>query len=105
MNCIFLAPDPTIQLVRISALERVRQGSAEGTSFFDPAAFDFSNPPPKKSASLRERVAGANLRTIERVGVEQAEQILQRIFNDRDETYRRLGLIGPDARARGGITG
>lgn len=86
------SPDPTIQLVRTSSLERVREGSVEGTSFVDPAALDFSMPPPKRQRPLRERIAGANLKTIERLGLEQTEAILQDIFADRDRSYRALGL-------------
>jgi hypothetical protein len=86
------SPDPTVQLVRTSSLERVREGSVEGTSFVDPASLDFSMPPPKRQRPLRERIAGANLKTIERVGLEQAEALLQDIFADRDRSYRALGL-------------
>jgi hypothetical protein len=86
------SPDPTIQLVRVSALERVRQGTSEGTSFFDPFTIDVAKPPPKRQQPLRERVASANLKTIQRLGVAQAEAILHDIFVDRDASYRRIGL-------------
>ncbi|HTM46909.1 MAG TPA: DUF1415 family protein [Polyangiaceae bacterium] len=85
------SPDPTIQLVRATALDRVREGSPEGTHFVDPASINLLTLPPKRDLPLRERIARANLRTIERVGVDAAEGILQSIFKDRDESYARIG--------------
>lgn len=86
------SPDPTIQLVRVSALERVRKGFSEGTHFFDPMQINLKQPPPKRELPLRERIAKANLQTIEQVGLERAEQILQSIYEDRDASYARVGL-------------
>jgi hypothetical protein len=86
------SPDPTIQLVRVSALERVRKGFSEGTHFFDPMQFNLKQPPPKRELPLRERIARANLQTLQRVGLDRAEAILQDIFEDRDASYARVGL-------------
>jgi hypothetical protein len=87
------SPDPTIQLVRVSSLERVRKGFSEGTHFFDPTQINLKQPPPKRELPLRERIAKANLQTVERVGVSHAEEILQHIYQDRDASYARLGLV------------
>jgi hypothetical protein len=85
------SPDPTIQLVRTASLERVREGSREGTAFVDAealATLDFSV---REPVPLRERVARANLRTVQRRGIAELEQRFQAIFADRDATYARFG--------------
>jgi hypothetical protein len=87
------SPDPTLQLVRISALDRVRAGSQEGTAFVDVTKLDLSKLPTKKPMSLRERIARANLRTVERAGIQEVERILLDICRDRAESYERLGLL------------
>jgi hypothetical protein len=86
------SPDPTIQLVRVTALERVRKGFSEGTHFFDPMQINLKQPPPKRELPLRERIAKANLDTIEQIGLVRAEAILSDIFADRDASYARVGL-------------
>jgi len=93
------SPDPTIQCVRIAALADVRRPFDAGTDYVDPSTVDlaeFLSRPVKKP--LHERVAHANLQTIERVGVEEAERILAAIFADRDATYgHALGDRAPAA--------
>jgi hypothetical protein len=92
-------PDPTIQLVRCSSLDRVREGSNEGTQFMDVralATLDFTE---KQQAPLRERIAKANLRTVERLGVDEVERRLEAIVADRDASYARWGSARA-ARAR-----
>jgi len=93
------SPDPTIQLVRVSALTRVRQGTSEGTAFFDPRTINVKKPPPKREEPLRERIARANLQTITKLGPDHAEAILQSIFSDRDSAYSRIGLYMPSTTA------
>jgi hypothetical protein len=80
-------PDPTIQVVRASVLDRVRAGTPQGTQFFDVRALEGGSEyvPP-----LRERIARANLATLERLGVETFEERLRAIFRDRDESRARL---------------
>jgi hypothetical protein len=84
------SPDPTIQLVRRSVLERVRERSPEGTGFVDlrllgahPSALD-------DAPSLRERIAEANRSTVLRLGVEAVEARLAEIRRDRDASYARV---------------
>jgi hypothetical protein len=97
-------PDPTIQLVLMSALERVRQGDVGGTGYFDMSQLDLSDP---KSAakffapareSLRERVASANLKTLQAQGQEAVEARFAEILQDHQQT--RLMLEQAAARER-----
>ncbi|MEP7049734.1 MAG: DUF1415 family protein [Pseudomonadota bacterium] len=83
-------PDPTIQVVRRAALDRVRGNSQEGTSFFDLADLGTLPLPQKEPISLRQRIARANLDTTLEVGVETLETLFQDIRRDRDESYARL---------------
>jgi hypothetical protein len=83
-------PDPTIQVVRRAALDRVRGSSQEGTSFFDLADLGILPLPQKEPISLRQRIAQANLDTALEVGVETLETLFQDIRRDRDESYARL---------------
>lgn len=97
------APDPTIQLVRRSALEAVRMTEDQGTSFVDPlrtplaALLEAKAPAPP----LALRVARNNLKTVQRLGVAQVEAIFQDILRDRDASYAALGYAVPQwAKAR-----
>jgi hypothetical protein len=83
-------PDPTIQVVRQTALDRVRGHSQEGTSFVDLATLTALPIPQKEPVSLRQRISQANLETALRVGVERLETLLSDIRRDRDESYAKL---------------
>ena len=83
-------PDPTIQVVRRTALDRVRGSSQEGTSFFDLADLGTLPLPQKEPVSLRQRIARANLDTALEVGIETLETLFQDIRRDRDESYARI---------------
>ena len=83
-------PDPTIQVVRVSALDRVRGSSPEGTQFFDLANLGTLPLPQKEPISLRQRIAQANLDTALEVGVDTLEALFQDIRRDRDESYARI---------------
>jgi len=83
-------PDPTIQVVRCTALDRVRGNSQEGTSFFDLANLGTLPLPQKEPVSLRQRIAQANLDTALEVGVDTLEALFQDIRRDRDESYARI---------------
>lgn len=90
------SPDPTLQLVRRSALAAVRRGDGPGTRFVDVSTLSFGPealaPQP---APLHERVAAANLRQVETLGVEQVLALMTDIERDRDQSYARLGLAAP----------
>jgi hypothetical protein len=84
------SPYPTIQVVRRTALDRVRGGSDEGTAYLDLSlltTLDMHRPAPPP---LRERIARANLATVKRVGKDTVQAALVDIFRDRDETEARL---------------
>ena len=83
-------PDPTIQVVRRTALDRVRGSSQEGTSFFDLTDLATLPLPQKEPVSLRQRIAQANLDTALEVGIETLETLFQDIRRDRDESYARI---------------
>jgi hypothetical protein len=84
------SPYPTIQVVRRTALDRVRGGTDEGTAYLDlslVASLDVHQP---VSPPLRERIARANLATVKRVGKDTLEAAYVDILRDRDETEARL---------------
>lgn len=91
------SPDPTIQLVRQSALERVRRGVTSGTAFMSPSVVqqilsgDAAPELSESSAPLHERIAQANFDRLAAVGFANAEAILADIRTDRDRTYAALG--------------
>lgn len=87
-------PDPTIQVVRRTALERVRGNTQEGTSFFDLSQLATLPLPQKEPVSLRQRIAQANLTTALDVGIDTLEALFQDIRRDRDESYARIGHAG-----------
>ena len=88
-------PDPTIQLVRQSALDRVRGKHPEGTAFFDLSQFPLTLPllPQKEQVSVRQRIAQDNLKTTLEVGVSTLEERLSDIRRDRNEAYARLRSV------------
>lgn len=92
-------PDPTIQVVRRSALDRVRGNAEEGTSFIDLANLAALPLPQKEPVSLRQRIAQANLETALDVGMDTLEALFQDIRRDRDESYARLAARFGEERA------
>ena len=80
-------PDPTIQLLRASVLDRIRGGTSQGTQFVDPLTLGDLVP---QTPTLRERIARTNLATTLRVGVGALQTSLDDIRRDRDATHRAL---------------
>lgn len=84
-------PDPTIQLVRTSALEKVRAADEHGSSLIDLSKIDlkaFLATPPK--APVHERIAEMNLQTVQELGVAKVQALLRDIRADRDRRYRAI---------------
>lgn len=86
-------PDPTVQVVRRTALDRVRGSNQEGTSFFDLSQLGTLPLPQKEPLSLRQRIAQANLDTALEVGIDTMESVFLDIRRDRDESYARLSAV------------
>lgn len=88
------SPDPLVQAVRFTALQRIDDKHAGGTKFVDPAAFDpvaWSEP---ARETLRARIARENLSTVLEHGLDEVRARLDEICEDRRRTHRRLGLGG-----------
>jgi hypothetical protein len=95
------SPDPTLQLVRKSALSSIK-GLASGTAFLDvsaltPAAFKALQQPAPKP--VRERIAEQNLASVRGAGTEAVEAVLTDIARQREAAHERLltryGRRGP----------
>lgn len=84
-------PDPTIQLVQLRALERVRKGDNEGTTFMDLRQVNWDDLRRPCSVSLRQRIARSNLDTVQRLGLSEFERRFRDILDDRRRTHDRLG--------------
>jgi hypothetical protein len=91
------SPDPTLQLVRVQALERVRKGDAPGTHYIDPKQVDFAalrlalQQPTKPELSLRQRITNANHEAYQQAA-ERLERTFDDIMGDRRRTRDALGL-------------
>jgi len=82
-------PDPTLQLVRYSVIERARGQFSEGTEFYKAGLHDLDRLE-KKPIRLREQIALNNLQSVREAGLEAFEAVLSDIRRDRDRTYRAL---------------
>lgn len=89
------SPYPTIQLVRRTALDRVRGRSDEGTAYWDLELLSSPSLQKPEPPPLRERIARANLATVLEVGVTTVEAVIRDILRDRDETRLRLRRPNP----------
>ena len=70
-------PDPTIQLVRASVLRAVRGAEDGGTRVIDPGSMTLEQLMAISSPlSLADRIADANLQTLQREGPENIERLL-----------------------------
>ncbi|HEX9620050.1 MAG TPA: hypothetical protein VF989_07950 [Polyangiaceae bacterium] len=82
-------PDPTIQLVRMHVLERVRAGTPGGTEFFDPSLLSAERLREIAPLSLRERIARSNHRTLSGPDFARALAVLDSVHADRERSYGR----------------
>jgi len=82
-------PDPTIQLVRASVVEKIRGKVPQGTQFYDAKTLlqDIERPPPP----VRDKIAQANFETVQKMGVDELRRRLDDIRRDRDESYLKFG--------------
>jgi hypothetical protein len=91
-------PDPTLQLLRASALEAIRGSASQGTQFVDIASIEASLTG-QGHCPLRERIARTNLATARRIGIGVLQRHFEDIRRDRDEVYR--GLLAEHEARRG----
>ncbi len=95
------APDPTLQLVRKSALSAIK-GLSHGTAFVDVESLSLSGlralQQPRAKA-VRERIADENLRTVHDVGAPAIDAIFRDIARAREQLHEalltRYGERGP----------
>jgi hypothetical protein len=80
-------PDPTIQLVRRSALDRVRRDEGHGTGFVDVRHLDLESLTAPTTPPLHTRIATMNRATITKMGVAEVSARLDDILRDRNESY------------------
>jgi hypothetical protein len=86
------SPDPTIQLVRLETLRRLRGTEQAGTGYVDPAMLARGELPDLVTrVPLHERVASDNRDKVREVGVEEVEEVLADIRADRERSYARAG--------------
>jgi hypothetical protein len=85
-------PDPTIQLVRRTALERVRGQDDQGSGFFDPAMIErlLEKPLAQKKPQLHDRVEAHNRATVSEAGLAKIAALLDALKRERDATYAAL---------------
>lgn len=95
------SPDPTLQLVRKTALSSIK-GLDFGTQFVDIAALSLSavgalSEP--RAKPVRQRIAEQNLATVCDVGAASVEEVLHDVFRAREQAHdallRRHGQRGP----------
>jgi hypothetical protein len=81
-------PDPTIQLVRGSVIEKIRGHAPQGTQFFDTKTLleDLEKPQP----AVRDKIAQANLETVQKMGADELKRRLDDILRDRNESYENF---------------
>jgi hypothetical protein len=92
-------PDPTIQIVRQSALAAVRGSETSGAVYAPRAVLDLvtrGGPGALDALAawplpMADRVAESNLATVQREGAERIHAILDDIRADRDRAYAALG--------------
>jgi nitrite reductase/ring-hydroxylating ferredoxin subunit len=85
-------PDPTIQWVRLDALEQLYEGRTGDTEYVDADDLATLLSRPKRSA-LFERIAESNLKMAERLGVAAIERTLRELSRSAHARYTRL-LLG-----------
>jgi hypothetical protein len=74
------SPDPTLQLVRIATLERVRSGRPTGTFYLDPTRVSAAELNALHgSTSVSDQIAEANVRTVRKHDPADLERLLARI--------------------------
>lgn len=82
--------DPTIQLTRLSVLDRVRASTGGTKKYVDPTKIDVAAllaAPVERS--LHQRISEANHRTVMERGPDAITRVYEDILRDREESYAR----------------
>jgi hypothetical protein len=95
------SPDPMLQLVRRAVLDAAR-GAAAGTRFVDPTLLGEGELAPRREP-IQERIARANMETVQRLGIAHVTAVIDDILRDRDRSYAQLGLSPPPWRRSPGV--
>ena len=83
-------PDPTLQLVRASVLERVRTGAPQGTQLVVDLEAIERAAAQEAELPMHERIARANFETVTRIGVDDVARRLDDLRADRVRSYAAL---------------
>jgi hypothetical protein len=83
-------PDPTIQWVRLDALESVYAGRESDTVFVEASSIDAYLEKNPKKAPLYETIAKANAAMTKRLSVDLVVALLEEIANDASVSHRRI---------------
>lgn len=90
-------PDPTIQCVRTSVLDRVRANTSQGTGYVDLSKVSVDELLAQRDKpSLREGIARANHATVRSMGRAAFDDIIADILRDRNDSYARFGVAPRD---------
>jgi len=89
-------PDPTLQLVRRTALQAVQANPGAGTALAGLWMVSPAHARAEPERSVRERIALRNLETVRRVGPETLEAVFQDIAQDRASSYGRLRVAAAE---------
>jgi nitrite reductase/ring-hydroxylating ferredoxin subunit len=88
------APDPTIQWVRLDALESIYEGRSDKDIYVSPSEIQAYLARPKRKP-LFDMIAETNLKMAHRLGIENVEKTLRGIARDARHIYERI-LLGED---------
>jgi nitrite reductase (NADH) small subunit len=84
-------PDPTIQWVRLDALDALYEGRTGDTEYVDPAQLSAFLARPRRSP-LFARIAESNMKMAERLGIPEVERTLRGLARDAQRRYARVLL-------------
>lgn len=95
-------PDPTIQWVRLDALQHLYRGRSNDAIYVDPAEIDVFLAKPRREP-LFDRIAETNLQMARRLGIGEVERLLRELSRSAQASYARLLL--DDAQEAGPAVG
>jgi hypothetical protein len=90
------SPDPLLQAVRQSRLERLAPRKPSGTAFLDIHRLSEQWGKETPAQSLREQIARQNFCAVQKFGVDRLEAVIEDILEDHARS--RAGILAPDSR-------